>query len=102
MIPGKVLNRFLKIFSEVASIRKVYLFGSRARGDYKPRSDIDLAIEGERLPVGIKTRLRHVSGLYKLDIVYLSEEDIEQDLLREIENEGIVIYDSESSASIAI
>ena len=24
---------------------KIYLFGSRARGDYKPESDIDLAID---------------------------------------------------------
>ena len=27
-------------------IQRVLLFGSRARGDYRPRSDIDLAISG--------------------------------------------------------
>lgn len=28
-----------------AKIKKIYLYGSRARGDHRPDSDIDLAIE---------------------------------------------------------
>ncbi len=33
-------------FAQKCKIRKVILFGSRARGDNKERSDIDLAVSG--------------------------------------------------------
>lgn len=36
----------IKAFAVKYDIQKVILFGSRARGDYRERSDIDLAIKG--------------------------------------------------------
>ena len=73
-------------------IAKVILFGSRARGDHRANSDIDLAIAGERIPLRINTRLRDAAGLYSLDIVHLSDLD-NPELLEEIDNEGITIYE---------
>nr|WP_236930804.1 nucleotidyltransferase domain-containing protein [Geobacillus sp. JS12] len=41
-----VFRQLLHLFSRYADvIENVILFGSRARGDYKEGSDIDLAIE---------------------------------------------------------
>nr|WP_158412991.1 MULTISPECIES: nucleotidyltransferase domain-containing protein [Geobacillus] len=41
-----VFRQLLHLFSRYADvIEKVILFGSRARGDYKEGSDIDLAIQ---------------------------------------------------------
>ncbi len=37
------------IFSQHKAVEKVIVYGSRARGDYKPFSDIDLAIKGENM-----------------------------------------------------
>lgn len=36
----------LDILSAFADVREVILFGSRAKGNYKPGSDIDIAVKG--------------------------------------------------------
>ncbi len=55
---------------------KVFLFGSRARGDHLPFSDIDIAVDSERDISRELVRLREIiedSNLpYKVDIVELS------------------------------
>lgn len=57
---------------------KVYVFGSRARGDAKKFSDLDLAIDyaGQRLPISIQAELADDfddSDLpFKVDIVDLN------------------------------
>lgn len=59
---------------------KVWIFGSRARGDYKKFSDIDILFslsEGKKLPQGflsqIKENLDNSSLPYKVDIVDIKE-----------------------------
>ena len=37
----------IKEIAQKCGVRKVILFGSRARGDFKKTSDIDLAVDGE-------------------------------------------------------
>ncbi|GAX88760.1 nucleotidyltransferase family protein [Effusibacillus lacus] len=40
-----IKNQLHTIFSASPAVQKAILFGSRARGDCNPRSDIDLSIE---------------------------------------------------------
>ena len=73
-------------------IQKVILFGSRARGTSRERSDIDLAVEGGnvtdfRLDVDEKTRT-----LLMFDVVNLGW-GIASDLQEEIERDGVVLYE---------
>ena len=73
-------------------IHKVVLFGSRARGDFHDRSDIDLAVSGGdagrfRLAVEEET-----STLLKFDVVEL-EKSVSCELLAEIEKDGLVLYE---------
>ena len=42
------ISQWIKDLAEKFNLEKVILFGSRARGDNKERSDIDLAIAGDR------------------------------------------------------
>jgi predicted nucleotidyltransferase len=37
------------VFANFLPIEKVWLYGSRAKGNYQPYSDIDIALEGELL-----------------------------------------------------
>jgi len=73
---------------------KVWLFGSRARGDASPRSDIDIALlpEEEGLPAdwlaGLRELLEESHVPWHVDIVNLSEAD--QELRRTVEREGIL------------
>lgn len=41
------LNRFIKELEQIMSLNCVILFGSRARNDYLPQSDIDLMFIGD-------------------------------------------------------
>ncbi len=47
------INAAIQEFSE---IEEVILFGSRAKGNYKKGSDVDLAIKGDRLTYEITAR----------------------------------------------
>lgn len=74
------------------NVDKVILFGSRARGDHKYRSDIDLAVTG-----GDSTRFavdadEVIRTLIMFDVVNL--DGVVQEALRKtIEREGKIIYE---------
>jgi len=74
--------------------RRVFLFGSMARGDVRPGSDVDLACEG--LPPGrffeAWGRLLLFTGR-EVDLVDLSE--VKEPLRRRIEEEGVLLYEAE-------
>ena len=73
-------------------VKRVELFGSRARGDYKRASDIDLAVRGGDIPRFRLDIEEETSTLLKFDIVDLDSQM--QDELREsIRREGKVLYE---------
>lgn len=80
------------VFAQKYHIQKVVLFGSRARGDYKRTSDIDLAVKGgevERFSLDVE---EETSTLLKYDIVDLDRE-LQPELLEAIRQEGIILYE---------
>ena len=72
---------------------KFVIFGSRARGDYRPNSDIDIAILSE-VPEKEKYEIRNEFDLidmeYMVDIVFIDEVKKEA-LIKNIEKEGVCI-----------
>ena len=90
-INPKVISE-IRNFAELYQIKKVILFGSRARGDFKRTSDIDLAVSGgdfNRFALDVD---EETSTLLEYDIVNLDAEM--QDELREsIEKEGKILYE---------
>lgn len=74
-------------------INKVILFGSRARGDNSPRSDIDLAIYSDNsLAEFIEDIEMNTHTLLEFDFSDIKA--IEDDFfLDQIKKEGIVIYE---------
>ena len=78
-------------------VDKVLLFGSRARGDFKRTSDIDLAATGGDLTGGDFLRFaldveEETSTLLEFDIVDL-DRCMQQALRDSIEKEGRVIFE---------
>ena len=74
------------------NIQKVVLFGSRARGDHKERSDIDLAVSGGDI-VGFTFAVEEETPtLLMFDVVNLDKE-VQQDLLASIKKEGVVLFE---------
>jgi predicted nucleotidyltransferase len=69
-IKKQVINEILELAKKY-HIQQVILFGSRARGDYKKTSDIDLAVTGgdfSRFALDVE---EETSTLLKYDIVDL-------------------------------
>ena len=78
--------------AENCNVDKVILFGSRARGDQKDRSDIDLAVSGGKVDIFAITVDEETSTLLKYDIVNLNA-SIQEELLESIQKEGITVYE---------
>lgn len=72
-------------------LEKVILFGSRARGDYKTTSDIDLAVQGGNI-VKFTLEMEETSTLLKFDVIDLNS-SITQELYQSIVEEGKTIYE---------
>lgn len=82
----------IRNFARKYQVKKVILFGSRARGDYKRTSDIDIAVSGGEFAEFALDVEEETSTLLEFDIVNLDREM--QDELREaIEREGKLLYE---------
>lgn len=78
--------------AEKHQIQKVILFGSRARGDFKRTSDIDLAVEGGEVESFALDIDEETTTLLQYDIVDLSRR-IQPELRESIEREGKILYE---------
>lgn len=75
-------------------VDSVTLFGSRARGDFEPRSDVDLAVDAPGLSVREWLELTRLAEecqtLLSIDLVRLDEAPA--GLRRRILEEGVVLF----------
>jgi len=74
------------------NVKKVILFGSRARGNFKEKSDIDLAVQGGDFVHFMLDVNEETSTLLDFDIISLDEE-IQGELRDSIKKEGKTIYE---------
>ncbi len=79
-------------FARKYDLSRVVLFGSRARGDHKEKSDIDLAVSGGNVTAFAIDVDEKTSTLLKFDIANL-DASVQEELRESIEEEGIVIYE---------
>ena len=73
-------------------IKKLILFGSRARGDFKRTSDIDLAVEGGNISAFAVQVDEEVSTLLEFDIINLDGR-VQKELLESTRREGVLLYE---------
>lgn len=80
-------------FARECDAERAVLFGSRARGDNLPKSDIDIAVAGCR-DFGRFSYLieEHLDTLLDVDVVNL-DESLSQQLLDEIVRDGVILYE---------
>lgn len=90
-IKKQVLDEIL-MAAEKNNIEKVILFGSRARGDYRKTSDIDLAVSGGRIAHFQADIEEEVSTLLSFDIVNM-DGSVREELVDSIKREGKVLYE---------
>ena len=96
----KQLNIFTKILSSHANeISEVKIFGSRARGDYKKNSDVDIAVKFLRPIQGILAEDFEKSNFpYSVDIINF--ENVGEKLFENIERDGKLFFLTKSGEII--
>ena len=82
----------LLILAQKYNLDKLILFGSRARGDYRKTSDIDLAATGGDIVRFALDAEEETSTLLSFDVVNL-DRTVQKELRESIKKEGIVIYE---------
>lgn len=89
----QIIDEILEICHKHKSINKVILFGSRARGDNLPKSDIDLALYCENsISEFIEDIEMNTSTLLEFD--FSDMKDIQDEFfIEQVEKEGVTIYE---------
>ena len=90
-IKPEVLQEIIQLAKQ-NNVKQVILFGSRARGDYKKRSDIDIAFRGGNSSCFILSVDEETSTLLEFDVIDL-DKPVREELLQSIVEEGILIYE---------
>ena len=58
-LPEKAIEKMCNVFAHYSEIDQVILYGSRAKGNQKLGSDIDLTLMGEDLDLGIQFKVEN-------------------------------------------
>ena len=92
----KELEIIKSVFKKNSKLKSVKIFGSRAKGNYRPNSDIDLALIGD---LDLLEAEKISSELDDLPLPYLFDVKVfnqitTTELLDHINRVGVFIYDS--------
>jgi predicted nucleotidyltransferase len=91
----QTLANILKVFAQHPEIQQAILYGSRAKGNYRAGSDIDITLKGSQLDKSllfdVLEALDQLNLPYEIDLsIYKQIENA--DLHEHIERVGKVIY----------
>ena len=72
-ISPEQLNEIVNLIAKTNVIRKIVIFGSRAKGNYEKGSDIDLALFGDNVELNdlleLSVKIDQLELPYKIDLV---------------------------------
>ena len=94
-LSDKEFDEMTAIFSKCKNLEKVILYGSRAKGNYKKFSDVDITLEGDNLTLADLFQIQDL--LYESDLPYMYDVSIFSSitnpaLIDHIRRRGIVIW----------
>lgn len=98
----RIIDKVIEVILIYSQPEKIILFGSRATGDYKERSDIDIAVVDpeitERQMRKIRDAIDEIRTLHSIDLLWLHR--ISEEFRDEILSTGKVIYEGGKKATI--
>lgn len=101
-ISNELFNDIIGILSKRDSIKLAMIFGSRARGDYKNNSDIDICVFGDITPIEfnlIIDELKELNTPLDFDVVNF-EKIKKEELKKNILKDGVMIYERKNNTQI--
>ena len=88
----KVVKDIVSILEKYSEVDSACIFGSRARGDYRKGSDIDIALFGENLTFQINFEIDDLYLPYKIDLINFNSLGEDDKIKDSILKEGVEIY----------
>ncbi|MBP1593227.1 MAG: restriction endonuclease subunit [Bacteroidetes bacterium] len=91
----QVIENIISVLEQHPKVDKAFVFGSRAKGNYRPDSDIDIAIKGNEITtddiIAISVAIETIGITHKFDIIDYNS--IKEPALKEhIDRVGIEFY----------
>jgi len=91
----QVIENIISVLEQHPKVDKAFVFGSRAKGNYRPDSDIDIAIRGNEITtddiIAISVAIETKGITYKFDLIDYN--NIKEPALKEhIDRVGIEFY----------
>jgi len=84
----------IRQIAEKFDVKKIVLFGSRARKTNHAKSDIDIAVYGcEKFDLFADALNEDLWSLLELDIINMDHKNVSPDLISEIERDGVILYE---------
>ncbi len=95
-LKNETIDAIKNVFLKYPHVKKAVIFGSRAKGNYRNGSDIDIALFGNELKMEVLSRLEQdiddLSLPYTFDFVSITQIDNVQ-LIDHINRIGKVFYE---------
>ena len=95
------IEKIRGVFRQYAEIERVILYGSRAKGNYRPGSDIDLTLVGKELSheqlLSIEHQLHDLLLPYLFDLSIFSHIE-DPDMVAHINRVGRIFYEKLSTS----
>ena len=99
-LPDLAIEKLNSVFAKFPEVREVIIYGSRAKGNFREGSDIDLTLKGKDLTEGIRTQiwlnLDDLNTPYLIDLSVFHHLD-SSSLINHIEKVGKVFYRKKTS-----
>jgi type I restriction enzyme S subunit len=90
------INKIASVLANYPSVHKAILYGSRAKGNYREGSDIDISLIGDKLDLSLLLRLENeLDDLllpFNMDISIFDKIE-NQELIEHINRVGIILYE---------
>ena len=97
-LTSETVDRIRSVLARFSDVEKAVLYGSRAKGNYKPGSDVDLTLFGSALNASILSRISTaLDDLFlpqKIDISIFAKIS-HADLIDHIRRVGVVLYEKQ-------
>jgi predicted nucleotidyltransferase len=100
-LPVEATDKIRAVLASCPTVQRAVIYGSRARGESRPGSDIDIALEGSALTwehqASLLQKLDDLLLPWKIDLCLLhTVSDV--NLLVNIQRDGVLLYEATAPA----
>ena len=92
---NEIMQRVIDILKGVLNPSRIIIFGSRAKENNRVHSDFDFALDCPKPSLSVERQIsdaiEKISGLYKVDIIYL--DSVDEEFKEIILKTGKVVYE---------